>query len=66
MGEIRPRGGKRLVVFGGQTDFNPATLSSNNFQIERLPRSGRHWSFPEVDHAAWLDLEMRPVIHYLD
>jgi predicted NUDIX family NTP pyrophosphohydrolase len=57
LGEVRQRGGKRVIAFGGEGAFDPASLSSNSFEIEWPPRSGRVQSFPEVDQAAWFDLE---------
>jgi predicted NUDIX family NTP pyrophosphohydrolase len=57
LGEIRQRGGKRVVAFFGQAIFDPANLSSNTFELEWPPKSGRRQSFPEVDRARWFDLE---------
>jgi predicted NUDIX family NTP pyrophosphohydrolase len=57
MGEIRQRGGKRVIAFCGGGDFDPTMLASNTFEIEWPPRSGRRQAFPEVDHAEWFDLE---------
>jgi predicted NUDIX family NTP pyrophosphohydrolase len=57
MGEIRQRGGKRVIAFCGEGDFDPVKLSSNTFEIEWPARSGRRQSFPEVDRAEWYDLE---------
>lgn len=37
--------------------FDPASLSSNSFEIEWPPRSGRVQSFPEIDRTEWFDLE---------
>lgn len=51
MGEIRQRGDKRVIAFCGKADFDTALLSSNTFEIEWPPRSGRLQSFPEVDRA---------------
>jgi predicted NUDIX family NTP pyrophosphohydrolase len=33
LGEVRQRGGKRVIAFAGEGDFDPATLSSNAFDI---------------------------------
>jgi predicted NUDIX family NTP pyrophosphohydrolase len=41
LGEIRQRGGKRVVAFYGEGEFAPARLDSNSFEIEWSPRSGR-------------------------
>jgi len=57
LGEIRQRGGKRVIAFCAEADFDPASLSSNRFEIEWPPRSGRLQAFPEVDRACWFDLE---------
>ena len=57
LGEIRQRGGKRVIAFCGETDFDTSSLSSNTFEIEWPPKSGRLQPFPEIDHAEWFDLE---------
>jgi predicted NUDIX family NTP pyrophosphohydrolase len=57
LGEIRQLGGKRVIAFVGEGDFEPATLTSNTFDIEWPPRSGRRQKFPEVDRAEWFDIE---------
>ena len=53
LGEIRQRGGKRVIAFLGKSDFDPTKLISNSFEIEWPPRSGRRQAFPEVDRAEW-------------
>jgi predicted NUDIX family NTP pyrophosphohydrolase len=55
LGEIRQRGGKRVIAFAGESHFDPAI--SNTFEIEWPPRSGRRQSFPEVDGTEWFDIE---------
>jgi predicted NUDIX family NTP pyrophosphohydrolase len=57
LGEIRQRGGKRVIAFAGECDFDTARLFSNTFELEWPPRSGRLQSFPEVDCAKWFDVE---------
>ena len=58
LGEVRQLGGKRVVAFAGEGHFDPAALTSNTFDIEWPPRSGRRQSFPEVDRAEWFDIEL--------
>lgn len=58
LGEVRQRGGKRIIAFAGEGLFDPAALTSNTFDIEWPPRSGRRQSFPEVDRAEWFDIEL--------
>jgi predicted NUDIX family NTP pyrophosphohydrolase len=57
LGEIRQRGGKRVVAFYGEGEFDPATLVCNSFEIEWPPRSGRLQAFPEIDRAEWFDVD---------
>ncbi|WP_316185483.1 MULTISPECIES: NUDIX domain-containing protein [unclassified Bradyrhizobium] len=56
LGEIKQRGGKIVVAFAAETDLDTTAISSNQFEMEWPPRSGRMQSFPEVDRAAWFDL----------
>nr|WP_283806424.1 NUDIX domain-containing protein [Bradyrhizobium murdochi] len=58
LGEVRQRGGKRVIAFAGEGHFDPVALTSNTFDIEWPPRSGRRESFPEVDRAEWFDIEL--------
>ena len=56
LGCIRQAGGKRVEAFAIQGDFDVSRLSSNTFEVEWPPRSGRVQSFPEVDRASWFSL----------
>jgi predicted NUDIX family NTP pyrophosphohydrolase len=56
LGEIRQRGGKRVVAFAVEGDFDPTQLRPGTFELEWPPRSGRRQAFPEVDRVAWFDL----------
>jgi len=57
LGEIRQSGAKRVRAWAVEGDFDPAQLRSNTFEMEWPPRSGRRAEFPEVDRAAWFDLQ---------
>jgi predicted NUDIX family NTP pyrophosphohydrolase len=57
LGEIRQRGGKRVVAFYGEGELDTARLVSNSFELEWPPRSGRLQTFPEIDRAEWFDLD---------
>lgn len=58
LGEYRYSSGKLLTVFAGQApDFNPPAITSNEFELEWPPRSGRRQSFPELDRAAWVTVD---------
>ncbi|MGJ4963400.1 NUDIX domain-containing protein [Bradyrhizobium sp. SZCCHNRI1009] len=56
LGEIKQRGGKVVEAFAAETDLDAAGITSNAFELEWPPRSGRIQRFPEVDRAAWFDL----------
>ena len=53
LGEVVQPGGKHVVAWAVEGDFDPATLVSNSFEIEWPARSGRKVRFPEVDRAEW-------------
>jgi len=57
LGEVRQAGGKTVVGFYAEGDFDVSTLVSNTFETEWPPRSGRRVTFPEVDRAGWFGLE---------
>jgi predicted NUDIX family NTP pyrophosphohydrolase len=56
LGEVRQRGGKRVVAFAVEGDFDPARLRPGMVELEWPPRSGRRQAFPEIDRVAWFDL----------
>ncbi|MGJ5065812.1 NUDIX domain-containing protein [Bradyrhizobium oligotrophicum] len=56
LGEIKQRGGKVVEAFAAETDLDAGGITSNAFELEWPPRSGRLQRFPEVDRAAWFDL----------
>jgi predicted NUDIX family NTP pyrophosphohydrolase len=56
LGEIRQRGGKRVIAFAVEGDLDVQTIRSNTFEIEWPPKGGRMQSFPEIDRAEWFDL----------
>jgi predicted NUDIX family NTP pyrophosphohydrolase len=60
LGEVRQRGGKRVLAFAVQGDIDVQSIRSNSFEIEWPPRSGRMQTFPEIDRAEWFEL---PVAH---
>ncbi|MEF0944188.1 NUDIX domain-containing protein [Rhizobium sp. BR 362] len=56
LGELRQKGGKHVIAFALEGEFDVSTLRSNLFEIEWPPRSGHFRSFPEVDRAEWFTL----------
>jgi predicted NUDIX family NTP pyrophosphohydrolase len=57
LGEIRQRGGKVVHAWAIEGDLDPGVVVSNTFELEWPPRSGRVATFPEIDRAAWFDLD---------
>jgi predicted NUDIX family NTP pyrophosphohydrolase len=53
LGSIRQKGGKVVHAWGAEGEFDPQALSSNSFELEWPPRSGRRQEFPEVDRVEW-------------
>jgi predicted NUDIX family NTP pyrophosphohydrolase len=73
LGEVRQRGGKQVRVWAVEVDDLPVSdVVSNTFEMEWPPRSGRLQSFPEVDRAEWVSLDVarvrlvRAQIEFLD
>ncbi len=57
LGSVKLKSGKLVVAFAVEGDLDPATISSNTFELEWPPRSGRLQTFPEVDRAGWFGLD---------
>ena len=56
LGEIRQRGGKRVIAFAVAGDLDVSAIKSNTFELEWPPKGGKVQCFPEVDRGAWFDL----------
>lgn len=54
---IRQRSGKLVHAWGFEGDCDPSCVHSNVFNMEWPPHSGRFEECPEVDRAAFFDLE---------
>jgi predicted NUDIX family NTP pyrophosphohydrolase len=57
LGEVRQAGGKVVYAWALPGDLDVTRISSNTFEMEWPPRSGRMQEFPEVDRAGWFDLD---------
>jgi predicted NUDIX family NTP pyrophosphohydrolase len=56
LGSVRS-GNKVVTAFALTGDLDADHIVSNTFELEWPPRSGRIQTFPEVDRAAWFDLD---------
>jgi len=54
---VKQPGGKIVHAWAVEGAFDVRQLVSNRFELEWPPRSGRIHSYPEVDRAAWFDVE---------
>jgi predicted NUDIX family NTP pyrophosphohydrolase len=57
VGEVRLKSGKWVRAWAIEGDLDVEDITSNTFEIEWPPRSGRLQAFPEVDRAGWFDLD---------
>jgi predicted NUDIX family NTP pyrophosphohydrolase len=54
---LKQPSGKLVFAWAVRSDFDPSKLKSNMFSMEWPPKSGRQREFPEVDKAAWFEVE---------
>jgi predicted NUDIX family NTP pyrophosphohydrolase len=57
LGSVKQAGGKIVRAWAIEGDCDAGAIRSNTFALEWPPRSGRQQEFPEVDRAAWFDLD---------
>jgi predicted NUDIX family NTP pyrophosphohydrolase len=50
---VRQKSGKLVHAWAIEADFDLTRFSSNSFELEWPPRSGRHQNFPEIDRIAY-------------
>lgn len=54
---VKQKSGKVVHAFAVEADFPAERFTSNTFELEWPPRSGRRQTFPEVDRLQWFSLE---------
>ncbi len=57
LGVFRQHSRKEIHVWAVAGDLDAAACSSNLFEIEWPPKSGRLEQFPEIDRAGWFTLD---------
>ncbi len=61
---VKLKSGKIISAWAIEEDFEKCFISSNLFEMEWPPKSGKRQSFPETDKAEWFNLnEARIKIH---
>lgn len=53
---VRQKSGKSVHAFALEADFDLTPFTSNTFEIEWPPKSGRRQTFPEIDRIAYFAL----------
>jgi predicted NUDIX family NTP pyrophosphohydrolase len=54
---VKQKSRKLVHAFAIEHDLSVDRISSNTFEMEWPPKSGKKQPFPEVDRAAWFKLE---------
>ena len=54
---VKQKAGKVIHAWAVEGDCDTSTIKSNTFTVEWPPRSGRMQEFPEIDQAAFFDLD---------
>jgi predicted NUDIX family NTP pyrophosphohydrolase len=57
LGEVRQAAGKIVTAWALEADMDVSRIQSNMFEMEWPKRSGKMGEFPEMDRAAWFDVE---------
>jgi predicted NUDIX family NTP pyrophosphohydrolase len=57
LGELKQKSGKLVRAFAAEGNLDAEAVTSNTFEMEWPPRSGRIAEFPEIDRAGWFDIE---------
>jgi predicted NUDIX family NTP pyrophosphohydrolase len=57
LARVRQAGGKWVEAFAAEGDFDCSNLTSNLFEAEWPPKSGRRQSFPEIVEARWMTID---------
>jgi predicted NUDIX family NTP pyrophosphohydrolase len=58
LGQVRQRGGKVVLAYALEGEFDAGAARSNQIPIEWPPRSGRIIHIPEIDRAEWFNLSL--------
>ena len=53
---VKLKSGKMIRAWAVETDLDNPFISSNTFEMEWPPKSGKMQQFPETDKAAWFSI----------
>ena len=57
LGSIKQKSGKTVYAWAVEGNINHETIFSNTCEIEWPPRSGKKLTIPEIDRAAWFEVD---------
>lgn len=57
LASLKQKNNKLVTVFMIEKDLDPTKVTSNLFQLEWPKNSGKICEFPEMDEAAWIEIE---------
>jgi predicted NUDIX family NTP pyrophosphohydrolase len=55
---VKQKAGKLIHAWAVEGDIDASSISSNSFNLEWPPKSGKWKEFPEVDKAGWFEVEI--------
>ncbi len=58
LGSIKQKSGKTVYAWAVEGDINHETILSNTCEVEWPPRSGKKLTIPEIDRAAWFEVDV--------
>ncbi|MFA6056867.1 MAG: NUDIX domain-containing protein [Taibaiella sp.] len=57
LNSVTQKGGKKVLCWAVEDDLNHENITSNTFEMEWPPNTGKMKSFPEIDEAGWFDMD---------
>ncbi|MGY4537247.1 putative NUDIX family NTP pyrophosphohydrolase [Mucilaginibacter sp. UYNi724] len=54
---VKQKSGKVVHAWAVEGDIDHTNITSNTFEIEWPPKSGKRASFPEIDRAGWFTID---------
>jgi predicted NUDIX family NTP pyrophosphohydrolase len=57
LGSIKQKNGKTVYAWAVEGNINHETIFSNTCEVEWPPRSGKKITIPEIDRAAWFEVD---------
>jgi predicted NUDIX family NTP pyrophosphohydrolase len=54
---VKQKSGKIVYAWAAEGDMDPTKITSNTFEMEWPPKSGKMKEFPEIDRVEWFTVE---------